>query len=141
MQRMAHERHPWLIALPVAAVLFTLIADSIFIVTRADGWWLSARPVLTVGLAGLVMAIAAGIWDLRSEPAGEPRAVAAAYVGMDLTVLMSLGLQTWLRWVMPVPTDATPGIAWSVITGLLLVGSVWLGRTIVQIHHPPVGHA
>ncbi len=137
MQRFAHERHPWLVALPIAAVLFTLVADFVFVFSGNEGWWLVGRPVLTIGLVGLIAAIGVGFLDLHNERERATRDVASAYLGLDLVALIALGTETWLRWTMPVPTDATPGVAWSVLCAILLTGSAFLGRNLVQLHHEP----
>lgn len=131
-----HPLHPMLILVPAGGVLFTVLFDLIHLASGDDTWWYATRPILSVALVGGVIAALPGLVDFVSVvPKGRPTGIALAHMGLNIGLLVAIGLNSWLRWHAFEPILGTPGIWLSLLAAVILGVSGWLGWTLVQKHH------
>ncbi len=129
-----HPIHPMVIVFPIAAFVGALLTDILFLVTTDEFW---ARSSLYLILAGVVTGAVAGTIgavDYLSIP--RVRSIrAATFHGLGNVIVLILGIVNLMARVNDhVEGLRSPGIILSVVIGLLLVGTGWLGGELVYKH-------
>jgi uncharacterized membrane protein len=131
-----HPLHPMLIVLPAGGFLLTFILDLVHMVTNDPRWWSATLPVLLVSVIGALVAAIPGLVDLVSVvPKGRATATGLAHLGLNLLLVLVMGVNTWTRWTYEGALSGTPGWGWSLLGVGLLAGSGWLGWRMVQTFH------
>jgi uncharacterized membrane protein len=129
-----HPIHPGLVAIPIGAFTFVLVADVVCWWTGNLGWGDAARYALIVGIVGALLAAVFGFIDyfkVTMSDAGFK--VARIHMILNLTAVALFALSLWLRY-----KDAdgwcVPGFIASTLAYLVISGSGYLGGELVFKH-------
>lgn len=132
-----HPIHPMLILIPAGAFLVALFCDVLYIITGNGTWWEATPPVITIGVAGALVAAVPGTIDLfavgREHKAMK---IGLAHMILNLIAVALFAWNAWLRWDAPAAPAAGfyPGF-WLTLAGNALIAvSGWLGGTMVYEH-------
>jgi uncharacterized membrane protein len=125
-----HPLHPMLVALPVGLWVFSFVCDLFFLVGGDPTWAVIAFFTLAGGWVGALIAAVPGFIDFLALRVPRARRVAAAHMGLNLALVVLVGLNLWLRW--NGTADAVP-IALSGVGVAVLAVSGWLGGHLVHV--------
>lgn len=129
-----HPVHAALVPFPIVCFTLVLLTDLAYWRTSNLMWQNFSSWLLLAGLVGGVLAALAGAVDfflgerVRSRPPAWPHAIGNVLV-LLLAFVNSL-VHAGDGWTAVVPW----GLALSVLTVLLLIVTVWLGRSMVYRH-------
>lgn len=129
-----HPIHPMLIAFPIASFSLVLVSDVVYILTRRDFWAEASRWLLLAGLITGAAAAVFGLIDFLSIKRVRQLSISWIHAGGN-ALAMVLGLINLL-----VRNDSaqdevpTVGLVLSVVIGLILVVTGWLGGEMSYRH-------
>ena len=129
-----HPIHPALVAIPIGAFTFTLVADVIRWQTGNPTWGDAARYALVVGVIGALAAAAVGLVDyfgVTMSMAGFK--VARLHLILNLTAVTLFAVSLWLRYRDP-DGWSTSGFLVSTLAFLVVSASGYLGGELVFKH-------
>ena len=137
--------HPALVHLPIAFVLLSVVADVVGKITRRDSLRHVGLWTLLAGLAGGLITIATGYWDMnRASLSGETE----NYVDLHLKIGWALvaGLAVLAVWRWRIRQQArrvvtAPYIAAALIVLGLTMFQAWFGGEMVYSHGAGVAAA
>lgn len=133
-----HPLHPMLVLIPAGAFLNVLILDIVYLISRAETWWIATAPLLLVGVIGGLVAAIPGLIDYvgvaRRQNAG---GVGIVHAVGNVLVLLVFAWNAALRWSADVPPRAgIYGGFWLTLLGTALLAiSGWMGWKMVQEYH------
>ena len=129
-----HPIHPGLVAIPIGAFTFALVADVVTWVSGNLGWGDAARYALLVGVIGALLAAVFGLIDyfkVTMSMAGFK--VDRLHLILNLTAVALFVISLWLRY-----RDAdgwcVPGFIASALGYLVVSGAGYLGGELVFKH-------
>ncbi|HEV8240951.1 MAG TPA: DUF2231 domain-containing protein [Thermoanaerobaculia bacterium] len=129
-----HPIHPALVAIPIGAFTFTLVADLVTWRTGNPGWGDAARYSLVLGVIGALAAAVFGLVDYFGVTMSEAGfKVARLHLILNLIAVALFALSLWLRYRDP-DGWCVPGFLVSTLAFLILGSSGWLGGELVFKH-------
>jgi len=129
-----HPIHPAMVAIPIGAFTFTLIADLVRWKTGDPSWGDAARYALVLGVLGALAAAVFGFIDyfgVRMSEAGAK--VARTHMILNLTAVVLFAVSLWLRYRVPEGWTVAGFLA-STLAFFVVSGSGWLGGELVFKH-------
>lgn len=129
-----HPIHPMVIIFPIASFVFALLTDILYLVTTDEFWARSSLYLIMAGVVTGAVAGAVGAIDYLTIP--PVRSIrAATFHGLGNVIVLVLGIVNLMARVNDfVEGLRSPGIILSVVIGLLLLGTGWLGGELVYRH-------
>lgn len=127
-----HPIHPMLVSLPIGLWIFSFVCDLTFVLGQGVSLWATLGFWTMIGgLAGALLAAIPGVIDMLSLR-GQPKKIALAHMGLNLTVVALYAVNLWMR----LGGTAIAGLplALSVAAIALLAVSGWLGGQMVYVH-------
>lgn len=131
-----HPLHPMLVTLPIGLWIFSFVCDVLYLVSGTPTWEVIAFFTLAGGWVGALIAAVPGFIDFLALKSARARRVAAAHMGLNLALVVLVGLNLWLRW--NGITEALP-ITLSGVGVVVLGVSGWLGGHLVHVLGVTVG--
>jgi uncharacterized membrane protein len=134
-----HPIHPMLVGVPIGLVVWTLIADIVYLATDRDLVWYDIA--YWSGFAAWISALAAalpGFVDLLTVGIkSDARSIGLAHAGLNVTVVLLFLIATILMWDHKALTGdrSTLVIALHALATGFLGLSGWLGGEMVFRHH------
>lgn len=129
--------HPLLIVFPVGLWVTSLVADLVFLATRAGFWALFATWMMIFGWVGAALATLPGLTDyLKVVPkSGPAHRMATRHGLLNVLLVLLYGLNIGLR-----ATDGVGGleVALNAVSVLILGYSGWLGGHVAHVHRVSV---
>lgn len=123
-----HPIHTILVAVPIGAWIFALVADVAASVNSDPSWRTAAFYAIGVGIVGALLAAVPGMIDLFSLPPGNSRRIGIWHMSINLLAVVLFTANFASRWDDP----ATLGSPVMTVLGILLIGvSGWLGGEMV----------
>jgi uncharacterized membrane protein len=126
--------HPILVPVPIVCFVGALLTDIAYAATAEMMWADFSSWLLLVGLVGGVLAGIAGLTDFIGNRLIRQQAPAWPHLIGNLVVLVlaffNVLVHTRDAWTSVVPT----GLILSIITVLVLIFTVWFGRSMVYRH-------
>ena len=129
-----HPIHPMLISFPIASLSLALLSDVIFW-TNQDGFWAQVSVwLLLVGvLTGLAAAVF-GLIDFVSIQRIRDLSISWIHAGGNVVAMVLALINLLLRLNEPAEAVLPWGLILSVVTGLILVITGWLGGEMSYRH-------
>ena len=129
-----HPIHPALVAIPIGAFTFTLVADVVTWATGSPAWGDAARYALVVGIIGALLAAAVGLIDyLGVTMSAAGFKVARIHLVLNLTAVALFAVSLWLRYRDP-DGWCVSGFLVSTLAFLVVSASGYLGGELVFKH-------
>jgi uncharacterized membrane protein len=134
-----HPIHPMLVPIPIGLVVWTLIADIVYLATDKDPAWYDIA--FWSGLAAWISALVAalpGFVDLVTIALkSDARAMALAHMSINVTVVVLFAVATALMWDDGALNggNLTLVIVLHAIGAGILAVSGWIGGEMVYRHH------
>jgi uncharacterized membrane protein len=134
----SHPIHPMLIYFPIAAFVFTLVADIALLNTNNEFWFFAGRWLLIAGLITALLAAVAGLIDFLGSD--QIRSITAAWVhaGGNVTIVLLESVNLYLRYGSSGTTVTSMEVALSAVCVVLLLVTGWLGGELVYRHRVAV---
>src|SRR5688572_22105405 len=129
-----HPIHPAMVAIPIGAFTFTLVADVVAYATGDPGWGDAARYALIVGIVGALVAAVFGLIDYFKVTMSEAGfRVARRHLVLNLIALTLYVVSVWLRLRDP-DGWCVSGFVASTVAFLVISASGYLGGELVFKH-------
>jgi uncharacterized membrane protein len=129
-----HPIHPMVIIFPIAALSGALITDVVYLLTNDDFWARSSVYLITAGVVTGAVAGALGALDYLTNPRIRSLRVATLHGAGNVVVIVLAVINLLVRVDDSAAGLRSPGIFLSVIIGLLMVATGWLGGELVYRH-------
>jgi uncharacterized membrane protein len=129
-----HPIHPGLVAIPIGAFTFTLVADLVRWRTGNPGWGDAARYALVVGVIGALLAAVFGLVDYFGVTMSEAGfKVARIHLILNLTAVALFAASLWLRY-RELDGWSMAGFLVSTLAYVVVSASGYLGGELVFKH-------
>jgi uncharacterized membrane protein len=119
-----------LVTVPIGLWLFSFVCDLLFAVSGDAAWAFVAFYALAGGALGALAAAVPGFVDFLALRARRARRIAALHMGLNLALVLLVGLNLWLRWT---TDDAAWPIGLSTLMVVMLGVSGWFGGELVHV--------
>lgn len=129
-----HPIHPIAIIFPVASLSGALLTDVIYLLTNDAFWARGSLYLITAGVVTGAIAGALGAVDYLTNPRIRSLRVATLHGAGNIVVLVLAVVNLLVRVNDTTGGLRSPGIILSVIIGLLLGVTGWLGGELVYRH-------
>jgi uncharacterized membrane protein len=128
-----HPIHTILVPFPIGLLVFSLIADVVFLAQWGGPIWHElAFYTMAGGVVGALLAAVPGLVDFMSLREPKVARIAAAHLSLNVVVVGIFVVDLWLR-TRTLPGDRLPVVC-SVVGVVLLAASGWLGGEMVFVH-------
>ena len=125
-----HPIHPILVSLPIGLLVFSLVADIIYLVSNSAVWQTVAFYTLAGGIVTALIAAVPGFIDLLSIHEPKLKRVGLTHMTLNLLAVMIFAIDWWLR--LRHATDARTTFILSFVGVIFISVSGWLGGTLVH---------
>ncbi|MDX1994081.1 MAG: DUF2231 domain-containing protein [bacterium] len=129
-----HPIHPMLIPFPIASLSGALLSDIVHLLTDEPFWGQASFVLLGVGIASGLVAGIAGAVDYFGIEKVRSFAAARVHVIGNVTVLALSTINFLLRFNQTAEVPMPWGLVLSLVSGILLVVTGWMGGELSYRH-------